>query len=735
MSAALEHVLAVLMAAGKKPVRSGDRITAQCPAHDDANPSFSAWLKASGWVGVKCFAGCSESVLLSALRLEARDLGPERKGTARHVALETVKGPALVHSSSPQTLAAFCEARRLDPAALASRWKVEERPHAGRPALFYPTRVGISRVKYLDGAPPKYRWAEKGGKAHWYGLPEARRNGGPVLYLVNGEPSVWACELRGVPAVCPCGEGVTLSPAMLEDLKGSGFERFAVCYDLDAAGRHGARAAVEALQAAGLSVVALELPADLGPGGDVDDLHRRVGADLRAALEALPELKEPVPQAAGERKEKIAGKQGQKVLLEDVEPWDQEVDGADLLHEIVTTFLRFVAMPEEDAVAAALWVLHAHAQEAFFVSPILAITSPEKRCGKTTLLSIIKGMSPRALPFSNCTPAVLFRAVEKFRPTVLIDEADTFLRGKQADPELRGLINSGHTRTAAFVLRTVGDSHEPVKFTTWAPKVISLIGNLPETLEDRSVVLRMRRRAAHERIERLRADRLSELSPIARKAARWAADHFDTLKEMDPLVPDEIVSDRAQDNWRPLLAIADAVDGPWLKRARRAAVSLSSTESAVESYGVLLLQDIREVFEREQTDRLSSFEIIRALTDLEERPWTEYHDGKPLTPPRLAKMLRPFEITPYTIRTEGKTAKGYHREKFKDAWGRYLGGVLQSVTPSQPKPDKDSGVFQSVTQERVLRHEKAPKPPPIKTCDAVTAQGRGGPDESAFWEV
>ena len=335
-------------------------------------------------------------------------------------------------------------------------------------------------------------------------------------------------------------------------------------------------------------------------------------------------------------------------------------------------------MPQESAEAAALWILHAHTQEAFFVSPILTITSPEKRCGKTTLLSIIGAMSPRPLPFSNCTPAVLFRAVEKFRPTVLIDEADTFLRGKQADPELRGLINSGHTRAAAFVLRTVGDSHEPVKFTTWAPKVISLIGNLPETLEDRSIVLRMRRRASHERIERLRAERLSELSPIVRKAARWAVDHFEKLKESDPPVPDEIASDRARDNWRPLLTIADTAGGPWPKRARRAAVSLSTTESAVESYGVLLLQDIRELFERDRADRLSSSEIIRALTDLEERPWAEYHDGKPLTPPRLAKMLRPFEITPDTIRTEGKTAKGYHREKFKDAWGRYLGGYFKA---------------------------------------------------------
>ncbi len=293
MSAALDRIHAALLAAGKKPVRSGDRITAQCPAHDDANPSFSAWLKASGWVGVKCFAGCSEPTLLSVLRLEARDLGPERPETTRYAAPGPAKAAAPIPSPSSPTFAQFCETRRLDPKTLVSTWGVEPGTLLGRPALLYSTRVGVSRVKFLDGGKPKYTWTAKGGRAHWYGLPEAKRTGGAVLYLVNGEPSVWACELRGVPAVCPCGEGVKLSPEMTEALRGSGFSRFAVVYDLDGAGRKGARAAMEALRGAGLEAVALALPADLGPGGDVDNLHRRVGPGLGAVLAALPELKAP----------------------------------------------------------------------------------------------------------------------------------------------------------------------------------------------------------------------------------------------------------------------------------------------------------------------------------------------------------------------------------------------------------------------------------------------------------
>src|SRR5262249_14591720 len=80
-----------------------------------------------------------------------------------------------------------------------------------RPALRYPTSIGIDRVKFLDGMKPKYRWATKGGRAHWYGLERALTalgTTGPTVYIVNGEVSVWACAQAGVPAVCPCsGEG------------------------------------------------------------------------------------------------------------------------------------------------------------------------------------------------------------------------------------------------------------------------------------------------------------------------------------------------------------------------------------------------------------------------------------------------------------------------------------------------------------------------------------------------
>ena len=162
--------------------------------------------------------------------------------------------------------------------------------------------------------------------------------------------------------------------------------------------------------------------------------------------------------------------------LTDPEEGPTTVDGAQLLDEMVLTINRYVASPEFAVEVVVLWTLHAHTHDASFISPILAITSPVLGCGKTTLLMLVSALTPRSLPVANLTTASLFRAVEKWKPTLLIDEADTYLRENE---ELRGVLNSGHNRAGAWILRCVGEDHEPRNFSTWAPKAIALIGKLP----------------------------------------------------------------------------------------------------------------------------------------------------------------------------------------------------------------------------------------------------------------
>jgi putative DNA primase/helicase len=368
-------------------------------------------------------------------------------------------------------------------------------------------------------------------------------------------------------------------------------------------------------------------------------------------------------EVAKHRPEKV---RAQAPILQAPQPWESRVDGAALAAEIAATIRRYVVMPDHGTEAVALWVLFAHAYDCFEISPILAIESPEKRCGKTTLLALVQAMAPKPLTAANMTTASVFRAVDTFRPTLVIDEADTFLTAD--NPELVGVLNSGHTKATAFVVRVVGDEHDVKPFTTWCPKAIALIGELPPTLQDRSIVVRMRRRQRGETVERRRADRTGPLADLCRKAARWAADNAVRLAIADPAVPDAL-DDRAADNWRPLVAIGELVG--WGDKARAAALALSAVRGSDEdSGGVKLLSDCREVMRH--AEWLTPTALLDRLLELPESPWAEWRGGKPITARGVARLLKPFDIKTEQRREGGDKARRYYRDAFADAWQRYL---------------------------------------------------------------
>jgi putative DNA primase/helicase len=209
------------------------------------------------------------------------------------------------------------------------------------------------------------------------------------------------------------------------------------------------------------------------------------------------------------------GKQGRILSLPEPEPWPEPVDGAALLGAISANIRRHVVLSDHATDTAALWAVHTYLVDCFGISPRLAITSPEKGCGKTTALDVLSRLILRPLPTANASAAAIFRVVELQRPTLLIDEADTFLPENE---ELRGILNSGR---GGSVIRTVGEDFEPRSFSTYSACAIALIGRLPATLADRSVPIELRRRRADEPIEAFRFDRTAHLDQLARKAARW----------------------------------------------------------------------------------------------------------------------------------------------------------------------------------------------------------------------
>jgi putative DNA primase/helicase len=397
-----------------------------------------------------------------------------------------------------------------------------------------------------------------------------------------------------------------------------------------------------------------------------------------------------------------------------IEPWPERVGGAALLDDMVATFTAHLALPEHAAETMALWVLHAHAHDSAVISPFLTFSSPEKRCGKTRALQVLSLLTPRPQPASNVSPAVLFRAIERWRPTLLIDEAETFTGDND---ELRGILNAGHSRAGAYVLRCVGENFEPARFSVWAPKAVALIGALPGTLADRSIIITMRRKRPGERVERLRLDAAGPFADLCRRAARWAADNDAVLRRADPAMP-EGLNDRAMDNWRHLVAIADRAGGAWPERARAAALALSAGEDDTTSTRTMLLADIRDAFNEIGNDRISSAELAERLARLEHRPWPEWRHGKPITPRQLARLLAPFGIAPGTIRTGvDNTPKGYSVPQFLDAFGRYL--PTDPPHRHNPQETTEKGEIRSATWGAVVADEKTPKPKEAGTCGVV----------------
>jgi putative DNA primase/helicase len=429
---------------------------------------------------------------------------------------------------------------------------------------------------------------------------------------------------------------------------------------------------IEAAKRAALAVGGKVAYPGMGKKSDFWDLwsERGEGAVRDAVSRAsLPQCKE-TPKAAKSEK-KRSNKKEKKPIVEEIEPYFENVDGAELFAEICDVIRRHVVMPESSLLCCALWVMLTYGYRLFRVLPILAICSPEKRCGKSTLLTVLGGLSNKTLMASNISSAAVYRVIEACEPTLLIDEADTFLPGND---ELRGVLNSGHTQSTAFVVRVHGETMEPEKFSTFCPKAIALIGkrNLKDTLIDRAVCIDLRRKLPSDNVNKLPLNFETECLTIRQKIKRWTEDNRTALQE-PPYVVAGIGNDRTADNWEPLLSIAKSIGRRVLDEAVEVLQNFSGLEMSNESRGVQLLSDIRAIFDEIGKEKLPTKKLIEMLIKIDDAPWADYRHGKPITDRQIAALLKEFGISPGNVpMPEGKRPKGYEREKFTDAFSRYI---------------------------------------------------------------
>jgi hypothetical protein len=370
-------------------------------------------------------------------------------------------------------------------------------------------------------------------------------------------------------------------------------------------------------------------------------------------------------------------------LFQDAAPW-HPATGAEILRRVRDKIEEYISLTPEQSLCVALWCAHTHAMAAFDYTPYLAITSAEMRCGKSHLLQVAGFLSARPKACASISGAALYRAIEKWQPTLLIDEADNLLKtGDETAEAIRGVLNCGYQR-GLTAIRNVGQgaNMEPAEFRTFGPKAFTGIGKaLPGTIMDRALKIQLRRALPGE-VKRFRPSIVErECQPIAAAVQAWIEPHIATLRGARPEPPHEL-DGRDADICEPLFAVADLA-GERLPEEAGHALTLICTASweDEQSLAVKLLDDIQRIFaaakenaaNEEDWQRIRSKDFCRELAEMEDRPWAEMpRTGKPITPAQLASILSRHSIKPRHLRISGKTERCYGYDQFTDVWERYL---------------------------------------------------------------
>jgi len=352
-----------------------------------------------------------------------------------------------------------------------------------------------------------------------------------------------------------------------------------------------------------------------------------------------------------------------------------------IVGKVVEYLLDYMVLPAGVEVVIAAWVVAARLIEVWDRFPHLAVTSPEKRCGKTLLLDLLFPIVPRGRYTTNISPAALYRVIELEQPTLLMDESQSLKRrGSEASEVTREILNAGIGRNAK-VTRCGGERHDKIEeFAIYCPKVFAMIGDPDGVLADRCLPVPLKRKTKDDVVERYRS-RVVEQRGEKLKASleQWAQDsQAQVSKVYNGLEPFLIENDRMAELLLPLQAVATvAGDGQVLNVLYQYAVGLDERDQEQETQtpGVRLLVACRELLGR-KVAFMPTDNLIRLLVDRREEPWHRWTRGESITREGLATLLRPFGIKP--ARNKTQTARGYHAADFQDAWQRYLG------TPKNP---------------------------------------------------
>lgn len=364
------------------------------------------------------------------------------------------------------------------------------------------------------------------------------------------------------------------------------------------------------------------------------------------------------------------------------ESWDEQVECADLLREIQHAVSRFMVLDDYQVTAVSLWILHTYfilkpkVPQLFVYSPILHITSPVPQCGKSTLFDILEQLVNNPFSTMGASEPSIFRRIELQQPTLMLDEFDNFDIGTRKS--LLAMLNSGYKQNGIVSRMALGKSKnwdEFQDFSTWCPKVLCGIGNLPDNLSSRCITIKLRRKLSVEKTESINTvlrNNPDYFNNLRRKIVSFVTRYEEELLSIDFAPPSEL-DDRAQNNWEGLFKLANFIDDEnELPNALQASVKISnSTKSESTSLSTELIKDIKEYLEELSSDFISSNSLVANIKAKSDRPWLELN-FKGLTCHSLAEMLKPFGVLPRQQRVNGQTLRGYDRTALEGIILRYL---------------------------------------------------------------
>jgi hypothetical protein len=213
--------------------------------------------------------------------------------------------------------------------------------------------------------------------------------------------------------------------------------------------------------------------------------------------------------------------------------------------------------PEHRALVA-VWTVATYFHPLFLTFPRLSL-SGEREAGKSKLLALLHATAWNALLMVNPTPAVLFRLVQAWRPTLLLDEVEGL--SKEDARDVLAIVNSGYKR-GATVARCEGRDQKRVEsFAVYAPLALAAIRSPNPTTEDRCIPVVLQRGTDR---SRLNAEVDSRSEAFARIRAgcycllltRWR----DVRDGYGAVTLPAWLNGRARELWKPLLAVAAVAD-------------------------------------------------------------------------------------------------------------------------------------------------------------------------------